>query len=131
MQKEAHMDAAEFWQAVVRQDTRQLEEYFAPDAQVRWHNTNECFTADEFVRANCAYPNQWGGEVERMETYGDLIITVTRVYAQDGSGSFHAVSFIRLRDDRICSIDEYWGEDGPAPGWRAAMQLGCPIHKVF
>ena len=56
------MDAEKFWQAVVRQDARQLKEYFAADAQIRWHNTNELFTADEFIRANCAYPGRWGGE---------------------------------------------------------------------
>ncbi len=122
------MDAEKFWQAVVRQDARQRKEYFAADAQIRWHNTNELFTADEFIRANCAYPGRWGGEVERIEQRGDLTITVTRVYAQDGSASFHAVSFLRIKDEKIHSIDEYWGDDGPAPAWRAEMQLGRPLR---
>lgn len=122
------MDIERFWQAVVRQDACRLKGYFAADAKICWHNTNELFTVDEFICANCAYPNRWGGEVERIEQLGDLTITVSHVYAQDGSASFHAVSFFRIRDDKICSIDEYWGDDGPAPAWRAAMQLGLPIR---
>ena len=122
------MNIERFWQAVLHQDASQLKEYFAADAQIRWHNTNELFGADEFILANCAYPNRWGGEVERMEQLGDLVITVTHVYAQDRSASFHAVSFLRLRNDKICSIDEYWGDDGPPPAWRAAMQLGRSIR---
>ena len=53
-----------------------MKGYFRPDACVRWHNTNEQFTVDEFIRANCEYPGKWDGKVERVETKGDTIITV-------------------------------------------------------
>ena len=50
--------------------------FFAPGAQVLWPNTNERFTAEEFIRANCEYPGAWEGEVERVEAMGPLLITV-------------------------------------------------------
>jgi hypothetical protein len=50
-----------------------------------------------------------------------------RVYTRDGSASFHAASFFTLRDGLIASLDEYWGDDGPAPVWRREMGIGCPI----
>ena len=32
-----------------------LAAYFLPGALIFWHNTDECFTAEEFVRANREY----------------------------------------------------------------------------
>ena len=62
------------------------------EALVRWHNTKEQFTVEEFIHANCAYPGNWNGVVKRIENIGSLIITVTQVYMCDRSLSFHAVS---------------------------------------
>ena len=39
------------------------------------------------------------------------------------------VAFIRVEDDLIRSIDEYWGDDGPAPAWRLEKHIGTPIHE--
>lgn len=36
-----------------------------------WHCTNECFNVEEFIRANCEYPGEWEGEVERIEKIGN------------------------------------------------------------
>ncbi len=101
-----------------------MRQFFRPDAVIRWHNTNELFTLSEFLRANCEYPGRWNGKVERIEGTGDLIVTAVRVHSPDGA-SFHAVSFIRIQGEKIASIDEYWGDDGPAPDWR--LGLGRPI----
>lgn len=43
------------------------------------------------------------------------------------SAKFHVVSFLRIRDDKICSVDEYWGDDGAAPDWRLEMQIGTAM----
>lgn len=118
----------EFWAAVLRQDAVAMGPYFCPDAQIRWHNTDEQFTVEEFIRANCEYPGQWAGEVERIEMCGDLLITATHVHGSGGSPSFHVVSFIRLQGERIASVDEYWGDDGPPPGWRREKKIGSPIE---
>ena len=123
------MNVEAFWQAVLTQDAALLETFFAPGAYVNWHCTNEHFTAAEFIRANCEYPGRWGGEVERIERLGELLITVVHVCSLEKPLSFHVVSFIQTKADHILSIDEYWGDDGPAPQWRLEKQIGVPICR--
>ena len=55
------MDIKAFWRAVLAQDEPEIRAYFAPDAYVNWHCTNEHFTVDEFITANCEYPGEWDG----------------------------------------------------------------------
>ena len=117
-----------YWQAVAAQDAQAMRAYFDPQAEIRWHNTNERFTLDAFIRANCEYPGAWAGEVERAEIFLDHAVTVTRVWATDGDASLHVVSFFKLQKEKIRLLDEYWGDDGPAPAWRQALQLGKPIR---
>ena len=122
------MDVRAFWKAVLAQDEPEIRKYFHPDACIRWHCTNECFTLDEFIIANCEYPGDWDGTVERMDAMGDLIITATAVYPKDRSASFHVTSFIRLEGSKIASMDEYWADDGPAPQWRLDKHIGKAIR---
>lgn len=122
------MDIHEYWKAVLKQDSAAMRKYLAPEACVRWHNTKEQFTAEEFIRANCEYPDDWEGEIERIEKTGELTITVTHVQAVNNrSLSFHVTSFFVIRNDKIIFLDEYWGDDGPAPEWRQAMHIGTEI----
>lgn len=122
------MNIEAFWKAVLTQDAPSLASFFAPDAYVNWHCTNEHFTVSEFIRANCEYPGRWDGKLERIERLGDLLITVVHVYSPEQPLSFHVTSFIQLKEDRIFSMDEYWGDDGPAPQWRQDKQIGVPIR---
>ena len=122
------MNVDAFFQAVWTQDAEALASFFASDAYVNWHCSNEHFTAAEYVRANCEYPGEWDGEIERIETSGDLTIAAAYVHTKDGELSFHVVSFIRVRERKIIALDEYWGDDGPAPQWRLDKQIGAPIH---
>lgn len=117
-----------FWKSVVQQNPDEIRRYFKETAIIRWHNTNEEFTLDEFIRANCEYPGEWDGEVERIEKIGDLIITVTRVFSTDNSVSVHATSFLRMEDGKIVSMDEYWSDDGEAQEWRLNMKIGKRIR---
>lgn len=105
-----------------------MEGFFHPEALVYWHNTNECFTAREFITVNCRYPGQWTGGIERLEEAGDTCITVVRVLSAQTGQSFHAVSFARISGGRIVRLDEYWGDDGEPPPWRRALGLSRPIH---
>lgn len=41
--------------------------------------------------------------------------TAVNVYSTDKTDSFHVVSFIKLKDDKIISLDEYWDDDGAPP----------------
>lgn len=121
------MNIEQFWADVLNQDATALKEYFHEDAFVNWHCTNEHFTPAEFIRANCEYPGDWAGEIEKKYVLDDMIVTVTRVYPKDKSASFHAVSFIKIKDDKIVSVDEYWGDDGDAPQWRLDKHIGTAI----
>lgn len=123
------MDIEAFWDAILRQDADAIRKYFHPDAWVNWHNTNEHFTVEEFIRANCEYPGGWDGEVEQIITTDTHIITTTHVYNKDGSMSYHATSVVRLVNGKIASMDEYWGDDGPAPQWRQDKHIGTKIKE--
>lgn len=121
------MNIREFWDAVLRQDADAIRKYFHSDAWVNWHNTNEHFTLEEFIRANCEYPGDWNGRVEKVITTATHMITATHVFTKDGKLSFHVASFIRITDGKITSIDEYWGNDGAPPQWRQDKHIGSKI----
>lgn len=128
MKSEIQMKIEQFFRAVVLQDRANLPGYFMPEAKVYWPCTNECFTVEEFIRANCEYPGSWDGEIERFEQLGEGYLLIGRVFAKDQSSSHHVVSLIQMQADRIARLEEYWGEDSAAPDWRLQMQVGCPIH---
>ena len=121
------MDVHGFWKAVLAQVAEEIPRYFAEDAVINWHCTNERFTVAEFVRANCDYPGDWDGDVERMCEIPEGIVTVMKVYPKDQSASFHVTSFLTLQNDKIVQMDEYWADDGPAPQWRQEMHIGTMI----
>ena len=53
---------------------------------------------------------------------------MTHVYPKDRTSSFHVVSFIRVIDGKIVSVDEYWADDGDAPEWRQKRHIGRAIR---
>ena len=122
------MDIRSFWHDVLCQNRDALPTYFDEKAVICWHCTNEQFTVSEYVRANCDYPGNWDGEIERIETIGETIISAVHVYTIDKIASFHVVSFMKLKDGLICNMDEYWSDDADAPDWRRRMNIGRPIR---
>lgn len=127
IEKDDFMDIYKFWKDVLEQNADAVKAYFDKNAYINWHCTNEHFNVDEFIIANCEYPGNWDGEVERVEKINDLFITVTHVYLKDKTLSFHATSFIKVIDDKIVAVDEYWADDGMAPDWRLDRQIGKAI----
>lgn len=121
------MNIKQFWKAVLAQNEREIRKYFHADAYVNWHCSNEHFTVDEYIIANCEYPGEWDGIVERVEIVNDLIITVVRIYPKDKSASFHVTSFIQTENDKITAMDEYYADDGIAPQWRLDKHIGTAI----
>jgi len=121
------MNIHEFWRAVLAQDEKEIRKYFHKEAYINWHCTNEHFNVDEYIIANCEYPGDWDGEIERVELVDDLIITVALVYPTDKSFSFHVTSFIKIADDKILAMDEYWADDSTAPQWRIDKRIGRAI----
>ena len=124
------MDVGHFMKAVLAQDARTIRSYCHKDAHVNWHCTNEHFTVEEYIIANCEYPGDWDGTIERIEVVGDLYIIAAKVYPLDRSAHFHVVSFIRTADEKIVAMDEYWADDGSAPQWRLDKRIGRPIHSI-
>lgn len=121
------MDIIKFWQDVLKQNRQSLYTYFHPIAIIRWHCSNEQFTVQEYIQANCEYPGNWKGEIERIQKIEDTIITVVKVYPVDQTHSFHVVSFLKLESEKIVEMDEYWSDDGIAPEWRRQMNIGKQI----
>lgn len=119
----------DFWQEVANQNAENLKKYFLSNAIINWHNTNEQFSVEEYIKANCEYPGSWCCEVERIELVGNLVITATRVWLSDNSASFHAASFFEFDNNSIISLNEYWGDDGVAPQWRRDKKIGKLIKR--
>lgn len=121
------MNIYKFWNAILEQNADAIRGYFDKNAYINWHCTNEQFNVDEFIIANCEYPGSWNGKVERVEKINDIFVTATHVYSQNQELSFHVTSFIKVVDDKIAAMDEYWADDGIPPKWRLDKQIGKAI----
>ena len=56
------------------------------------------FTVEEYIKANCEYPGDWDGKIERIDkTNNNIIILVCQLFPKYKSVSFHVVSFIRVK----------------------------------
>lgn len=121
------MNIYKFWNAILEQNADAIRGYFDKNAYINWHCTNEQFNVDEFIIANCEYPGSWNGNVERVEKINDIFVTATHVYSQNQELSFHVTSFIKVVDDKIAAMDEYWADDGIPPKWRLDKQIGKAI----
>lgn len=121
------MDIHKFITAVLRQDAAEIRTFFHSDAYVNWHNTNEHFTVEEYIRANCEYPGNWAGEIEKIMQAQNMLVAAIHVYSTDHKISCHCTSFMQLREDKIAGMDEYWGDDGDIPQWRKEKQIGTRI----
>lgn len=51
------IDVNKFFSAVIRQKKDELRPFFADDAVIRWHCTNEKFTPDEYFAADGQAPD--------------------------------------------------------------------------
>lgn len=122
------MDIKSFWNDIITQNRKSLSSYFCEDAVIRWHCTNEQFTVEEYIQANCDYPGKWKGEIERLEELDSKIIIAGKVQSDDELISCHVTSFITLQNDKIVEMDEYWADDGEVPTWRKEMGIGKAIR---
>lgn len=121
------MDIDALWEAIINQKADILRTFFHKDAYINWHCSNEHFTVNEYIQANCEYPGKWHGKIERVETIDDLTVLVGNILSKDDDWSLHVVSFIKTKDDKIISMDEYYGDDGQPPQWRLEKRLGTSI----
>ena len=119
-------DIDSFVHAVVTQNATALKSFFTPEAVISWHDSNEQFDLDEYIRANCEYPGSWSGAVQRIEKSGDTIIMVTKIWSNESSHSITA--FAKLVGGKISRLDEYYSDINEAPVWRKDMNIGKPIN---
>lgn len=115
------------WNDIDRQNWNNIHKYFEKEAIIKWNNTNEKFTVEEFVRANCEYPGDWSIKIERLECIENLVISVVKVHLANSDVSFRATSFFNFNNVKIKELNEYWGDYGKAPQWRIDKQIGKPI----
>lgn len=118
------MNIEKFWKDVVYQNKDNLLNYFSSDAVIRWNCTNEQFSVDEYIKVNCEYPGEWYGEIERKEEIDNMIISVVKIYSIEKNESYHVVNFMKLKENLIVEMDEYWSDDGDIPDWRRDMNIG-------
>lgn len=121
------MDIKAYWKDTISKNKENLNSYFYNDAKILWPCTNEEFTKEEYLKANCDYPGEWIGTIESLEERENEIILVGNVVSIDKTISCHVVSFIYLKEDKIIKLVEYWADDGQAPNWRKSMHIGKPI----
>ena len=87
----------EYWHQVARQDASTLRAYFAPDAIINWHNTNEQFSVDEFLVANCEYPGSWHGRVGKNRGRIDDVLLLWPLLTAEENFSVRRLFFFRLK----------------------------------
>ena len=121
------MDIEVFLKSVVSQNETEMRRFFHKTAIITWHNTTEKFTLDESIKVNCAYPDEWEGKIEKYEKIGDLMILVALISSKTKNISFYVTSFLKILDDKIIELDEYWGDNGVPPKWRIDMNIGSKI----
>lgn len=120
----------EFWNEMDKQNWNELIKYFSEVAVINWHDTNESFTPDEFVKINEFYPGNWKIKIERIEEINNLVVSVVKVPLEKEKISFHAVSFFNFENRKIKKLDEYWGKDEEIPQWRKEMKIGRKIKDI-
>jgi len=119
-------DIGRFIQAVAKQNADALRGFFTPNAVICWHDSNEQFTVDEYICANCEYPGAWDGEIQRVERIDGGIVMVTKIVSSESS---HLVTaFVKLDAGKISRLDEYYSDCNEAPQWRKEMKIGKPIN---
>jgi len=118
-----------FLQDIVSKKADAIKGHFAKDAIICWHDSNEQFTLEEFIRANCEYPSTWNCEVERIEKYAKGFVVAAQMDHPEDGFYIKYVSFIELDDyEKVKRLDEYFVAIEEIPQWRKDMKVGQPIR---
>ena len=119
-----------FFNDVVEQKET-LREYFDENAKILWYETNEQFTVEEYIKVNCEYPGAWLGKVNRIEQKDGLVIFVGEVKPKDELSCFHCTSFLKMKNNKILLLEEYWTKIVEALAWRKEKKVGYPINIIL
>ena len=119
--------AQALWADIGAQRWDALAAYFLPGALIFWHNTDECFTAEEFVRANREYPGNWRIEIERVHALADAggevanidwmeLLSTPRHFLRSGTEKSSAWMNIGAMTAPRRSGGARWASAGPSKG---------------
>lgn len=123
------MEIETYWRSILNQDAKTMRNFFHEDARINWYNTNEQFTVDEFIEVNCLYPGTWSGKIEKVFELDNTLLSVVHIKSMENENSFYVTSFMRLKNDKIELLEEYWGENGEAPRWRLDRKIGKKMKE--
>jgi hypothetical protein len=113
-----------FWRLFNDAEFDKAGSMLSPDCIVRWPNTRELFDdRAKFIAANKQYPGRWRIDVEKLFVVASTVITVVRVFNEEGNNGFYATSFFTFENDLITEITEYWGDITDPPDWRVKKGL--------
>lgn len=113
--------------SLTKENKEILRKYFDENASILWYETNEKFTLEEYLQVNSEYPDEWIGEIKRIEEKNDLIIFVGEVKPKDNSFCCYCTSFVKIKDNKILSLEEFWTKVSSPPEWRKELKIGTPI----
>jgi len=123
-------DPKKLLQDVVSKKAEAIRGYFAEDAIISWHDSNEQFTLDEFIKANCEYPSTWTCEIERIEKFAKGVVIAAQLDHPEDGFYVKYVSFVELNDnEKVQRLDEYFVAIEEIPQWRKDMNVGRPIKS--
>ncbi|MGL5624588.1 hypothetical protein, partial [Cetobacterium sp.] len=101
--------------SLTKENKEILRKYFDENASILWYETNEKFTLEEYLQVNSEYPDEWIGEIKRIEEKNDLIIFVGEVKPKDNSFCCYCTSFVKIKDNKILSLEEFWTKVSSPP----------------
>lgn len=109
----------EFWKSVNMQEKEIIPTFFKDGATIFWQNTNEEMDVDEYVARTCSAEVERSYEIKQIEETGDHEWTcIVLMSSQALNHEFYSIAFIKVEDDKIARLDEYWSEIGNAPTWK-------------
>ncbi len=112
--------AERYWDALNRQDMAALKEMYTEDAVQEWPQSGERIVGrDNIIAIDENYPGMPKATSRRITSGGDLVVAEVTLDYGGETGTYHAVSILELRDDRIARETDYFGAPFPAPEWRA------------
>ena len=107
--QKAEFLARKLWLCFDEARFRDVLPLLSGDFEAVWPNTRERIQGPgNFIALNEAYPGSWRCTVEQVGPVPDGVVTVTRI--SDGSVEVIAVSFFKVRGDRITRAEEYFGD---------------------
>ncbi len=118
----------QYWKLIDERKWEELAGVFHPDSIIYWPNTNEKFKLDEFILANKRYPGNWRVTLKHVMVTNNAQVSVAKVINESKGVSFHATSICEIKDGKILSLHEYWGDDAQPPQWRRALGIGSKIE---